>query len=427
MLLKNVRWLITQNQDRDVLTDHDLRIEDNLISEIEPELAASKGDKVIECSNKIVIPGLINTHTHLPMNLLRGISDNKKLQDWLDEDIMPAESQLTEEDIYYGSLLAIIEMLKSGTTCCNDMYFSERQVAQACEQAGLRAILSRAAMDADGEEEGQRRLKESEEFIKEYQDHDLITPAVGPHSIYLCSKSYLEQVKEQADRFSAPIHIHLSETEGENQDCEEERNKSPTAYLDQLGLLTNKTIGAHGVWLSEKDLKLIEERGSCIAHCPCSNMKLGSGKAPVTEMNGINVGLATDGAASNNNLNLWEEGKFASLLQKLDNPEAMSEQRVLDLMTIEAARALGMEKEIGSIERGKKADLALIDLDRVDLTPYYGDRGLISNLIFSFDGQVDGVIVDGNWVLKDGEAVNLKEKEVKQQATAIVSKLESLR
>lgn len=424
MLLKNIRFLVTQNESRQVLEGCDLLIRGDEIVDIGQGLEAkvNKKEEVIDCSDKVVLPGLINTHTHVPMNLLRGISDNKQLQDWL-EEIMPIESKLEDKDIYYGSLLAITEMLKSGTTCFNDMYFSEKKVAEACEEAGMRAVLSRALVDVEGEEEGQRMLEESENFLKKYRDHELITPAVGPHSIYLCSKDYLKQAKQQADRFSASIHIHLSETKQENEDCEEKRGQSPTEYLNELGLLTDKTIGAHGVWLSEKDRKIIQDKGTGIAHCPCSNMKLGSGRAPLPAMKNINVGLATDGAASNNNLNLFEEGKFASLLQKLENPELMTEQRVLDLMTIEAAKVLGLEDEIGSIEPGKKADIILIDVDRTELTPYYGKRGLISNLIFSFSGQVDSVVVGGNWVLREGKIVNYQEREVKKQAGKAAKRL----
>jgi len=429
MLLKNIRFLLTQNEERDTVTDQDVLIRDGRIADIGHDLAdkIETEEEVVDCSRKLVLPGLINAHTHVPMNLLRGVSDNKQLQQWLNEDVMPLESQLDGEDIYHGSLLAMSEMLKSGTTCFNDMYFSEGEIARASEKVGMRAVLSRAVMDIDGQEEGEKRLKESKQFLKKYQDHKLITPAVGPHSVYLCSKSYLKQAKQQAEEFSAPIHIHLSETKQENEQCEQKRGSSPTVYLNQLGLLTDKTIGAHGVWLSDNDLELIKEKKAGIAHCPCSNMKLGSGKAPVPAMKEINVGLATDGAASNNNLNLWEEGKFASLLQKVDNPERMTQQRVLDLMTIEAARVLGLEQEIGSVEEGKRADLALIDLDRVDLTPHYGKQGLVSNLIFAFNGQVSDVIIDGNWALREGTTVNLDQQRVQKQASAIANKLEAAR
>lgn len=408
MILKNARFLITQNSKREIFENKDVLVENSRIEEVGRNL--SKEGEVIDCSKKIVMPGLINSHTHIPMNLFRGISDNKKLQNWLEEDIFPAEAKLEAEDVYYGSLHAIIEMIKTGTTCFNDMYFFEDKVAKASQELGIRGMLSRAVMDIDGK--GEKRLKESKDFLEDYQDHKTITPTVGPHSVYTSSKEYLKKVKEQAEKFKAPIHVHISETEKENKDCLEKHDKTPTEYLNQLGILGKSTIGAHGVWLSERDVEILKEKRTGIAHCPCSNMKLGSGIARIQEMNNLKLGIGTDGAASNNNLNMFEEAKFASLLQKLDDPRKMNQQKVLDLLTIKGAELLGMENKIGSIEQGKKADMIAIDLDKISLSPYYNKKGLVSNLIFSFNGEVDNVIVNGEFTLKDGNLERVNEKEV---------------
>ena len=418
MLLKNIRYLITQNAKREVLENKDVLIENSEIKGIGTNL--TDDGEIIDCSEKIVMPGLINTHTHAAMNLYRGISDNKKLQDWLQEDIFPAEAKLEAQDVYYGSLLAIIEMLQTGTTCFNDMYFFADEIAKACEESGIRGRISRFVMDIDGE--GEKRLKESKDFLESYKNNELIRPVVAPHSVYTCSKEYLEKVLKQARKHNAPIHIHISETETENKDCQEEYGKSPTEYLNELGLLGEKNIGAHGVWLSDKDIELLKKSGTGVAHCPCSNMKLGSGRASISKMSGINIGLGTDGAASNNNLNMFEEMKFASLLQKLNDSTQMSGQKVLDIATIEGAKALNIENNVGSIEEGKKADIIMIDLDEVSMTPRYGKKGVISNLVFSFNGKISDSIVNGEFALRDGEVPNIDVEKVRKEVQERVEK-----
>lgn len=420
MLLKNVRFLVTQNQSREILENKDVLIENGEISEIGESIKTE--EETLDCSEKLVLPGLINLHTHVPMNLFRGLSDNKNLQNWLQEDIFPAEEKLTEEDVYYGALNALMEMLRTGTTCFNDMYFFEEKVAEATEEFGMRAVLSRALVSVD--DKGDKRLKESEAFLKKYQNHDLITPAVAPHSVYTVSKEYLKKARDQAEEFDASIHIHISETEKENKDCMEEHDKTPTEYLNSLGILEENTIGAHGVWLSENDINILKETGSGIVHCPCSNLKLGSGIADISDYmdQELQVGLGTDGAASNNNLNLFEEAKFASLVQKKDDPESLTGQQVLDMLTIEGARILGLDKEIGSIEEGKKADLITVDLNDSSMSPYYGKQGMVSNLVFSFSGMVSDSIINGELKLRDKKLIGFKQSEIKRETKGLVSK-----
>lgn len=410
MILQNIRFLVTQNADRQILEDVDLKIVDDRISAVGEELD-SRGHDVIDCSNKVVMPGLVNTHTHVSMTLLRGISDNKLLQDWLEEDIFPAEEKITSRDAYIGALLGILEMLKTGTTTFNDMYFHMDKVAEAVEDSGIRAVLSEGVIDQDG---GREDIDEALNFVEKYQNHDLVTPGFAPHAVYTASETALLETRDYSEIFDVPYHIHVSETKKENDDCIERTGMTPVQYLDNLGLVNDDMIAAHGVWLEENDLDILERKGGNVVHNPSANLKLGSGIAEVPEMieRGINVALGTDGVASNNNLNLFEEGKLTALLHKKDDPRDIHEQEVLDMMTINGAKALGMEQEIGSIEIGKKADLIMIDLDDPDMNPFHGKDGLISNLVYSFNGSVSDVIVDGRSVVRNGDLRTFDDEKV---------------
>lgn len=411
MLLKDVRFLVTQNAQRDVLEHVDVRIEDGIIEEIGEDL--TKDGEIMDCSNSVVLPGLVNTHTHAPMNVMRGISDNRALQSWLEDVIFPAEQAMDEDGFYHGSLHSIIEMAKTGTTCFNDMYAPETPVADAVDETGMRAVLARGMIDADGDRT--EKLRESKEFIEQYQEHDRITPAVSPHAIYTCSEELLRKAQEQAEQYDTLYHIHLSETKQENEDCEAEHGMTPTAYLHDHDLLTERTIAAHGVWLTEKDMRLFQKTSAGVAHNPCSNLKLGSGIADVPRLQAhdITVGLGTDSVASNNNLNMFEEAKFASLLQKRHDPRNLTEQELLDMLTIDGAELLGLDDRIGSIEEGKQADFIRIDRDDIALSPFYGKRGLLSNLIFSFHGQVNDVFVAGDRIVQEGTMTTIDEAQVK--------------
>lgn len=413
MILQNIHYLVTQNPRRDIYENMDIKIEDDRIVGIGQGFS-TENEEVIDCSEKVVMPGLINTHTHVAMTLLRGISDNKLLQDWLEEDIFPAEEKINPEDAYIGSLLGITEMLKTGTTTFNDMYFHMDEVADAADQTGIRAVLSHGIIDQEG---GREDIDEALEFVKRYQGHELVEPGFAPHAVYTASKVALLEAKDYSQVFDVPYHIHVSETKKENEDCIEETGKTPVKYLDELGLVNNDLVAAHGVWLDKEDIDILSGRGGNVVHNPAANLKLGSGIAKVPKMleSGINVALGTDGVASNNNLNLFEEGKLTALLHKRDDPRKINEQQVLDMMTINGAKALGMEDEIGSIEIGKKADLVLIDLEDPALNPFHGKKGVISNLVYSFDGSVSDVIVDGRLVLRGGETVNVDERRILEE------------
>lgn len=411
ILLKNIRFLITQNEEREVLENVDVLIKKDRIFEVGDNLSDHYSpDRVLDCPNKVVLPGLINTHTHASMTAFRGISDNKLLEDWLHEDIFPAEDSLTEMDAYYGAMAASVEMLKAGTTCFSDMYFHMEQVADAVEDSGIRAVLARGLTDIEEDQD----LDEVLDQLVNLVGRERIKPAIAPHSIYTCSEDLLIDSKEIAEKFDLLYHIHLSETEQENNDSLEARGMTPTEYLDNLGILDENTVAAHGTHLSQNDIDALAERNVGIAHNPSANLKLGSGIADIPELrkHGVKVGLGTDGPASNNNLNLFEEAKISSLLHKREDPRVIDEQEVLDMMTIEAAEILGIDDELGSIEKAKKADLITIDLDNAEMRPFHGKRGIVSNLVYSFSGNVSETIVDGEIVVKDGEVVEIDEDSV---------------
>jgi len=410
MILKNVEFLITQNPSREVLKDIDLRIEGDTVTDIgdlRPE-----GEEVLEMSGKLVMPGLINAHTHASMALLRGISDNKKLMDWLEEDIFPAEEEMDAEDIRLGAILASTEMLETGTTCFNDMYEKPDKISEAVEKTGIRAVLSRAVFDWDGD--GEKRIQKAKETVRKYGDHPLIQPSIAPHAVYSCRTETLKQVKRYAEEHGVPYHIHVSETRSENQDHIEEHGLTPTEYLEEHGLLDSSTVAAHSTWLTEEDVELLAEKEANVAHNPAANLKLGSGIADIPQLMqaGVNISLGTDGPASNNNFNMFEEMKLTALLHKRKDPEALTPQQVLDMATVNGAKALGMEEEIGSIQEGRKADLLVLDTQDTELKPHYGKQGIISNLVLSHTGHPEKVFVNGEKVVEDGETLGVNKKQV---------------
>lgn len=414
MILKNIRYLVTQNSEREVLENVDVLVNDSRITAIGREIPTGNHE-IIDCSNKVVMPGLVNAHTHASMTLLRGISDNKNLQDWLHEEIFPAEEKINEEDAYVGSLLACVEMLKTGTTTFNDMYAFMDQVAEAVDQTGIRAVLGRGLMDMDGELD--QRMDEAIDLVENYRNHNRVTPCFAPHAVYTASEQLLLEAKDCANIFNTPYHIHVSETEKEKLDAMKDKGSSPLEYLDRLNLVNDDLVAAHGVWLTEEEKTLLEQKGGNVVHNPAANLKLGSGIADIPNLleRGINVALGTDGVASNNNLNMFEEAKIASVLHKCESPENITEQQVLDMATINGAKALDLENQIGSIELGKKADLITISLNKPEMNPIHGKRGVISNLVYSFKGDVNEVIVEGEIKVEDGTVQSVNEEKVLEE------------
>lgn len=406
-------------------------IKNDTIAEIADNIPEDGVDKVINADGKILSPGFVNTHTHLPMSLFRGFADDYDLDTWLNDYIWPMEANLNEEYSYIGALLAAVELIKSGTTTFSDMYFYMEDVARAIDEAGIRGVLSYGMIDLAGPE---KREEEFRENISLYENCNgmadgRIKVYFGPHSPYTTSKELLERVRKEADKYNTGIHIHVGETKKEVDDLVEATGMRPFEYLESLGLLGPDVVAAHAVWLSDNEIEIIKKHNVKISHNPCSNMKLSSGIAPVAKLleNGVCVSLGTDGASSNNNLDLIEEMKFASLLQKVDtlNPLVLPASEVLKMATINGARTLGLEEEIGSIEVGKKADLILIETNASNMTPDSSD--LCSNIVYSANGSnVDTTICNGKILMENKKLTTLDEQEIYKKARIAIKELKKL-
>jgi 5-methylthioadenosine/S-adenosylhomocysteine deaminase len=370
----------------------------------------------------ILAPGLVNTHTHAAMSLFRGIADDQKLQDWLDKFIFPAEARnITPDFVRWGTRLGCLEMLLGGTTTFTDMYYFEDVVAETAKEAGMRGVLGETIIGfpvADAKTPADA-LAFTEKYLQRFHDDPLIVPAVAPHALYTNSDETLKAARALANKYNAPLIIHLSETKKENDDEQAKRHASPTATLDALGVLSGRTVAAHCVWMSDADLGIIKARGVGVAHCPSSNMKLASGVAPVVKMlaMGIAVGLGPDGpAGSNNDFNLFEEMDLAAKLQKVAtlDPQALPAATAFEMATIGGARVLGMEKEIGSLEPGKRADMILVRLDRPNAVPLYDP---ISQMVYALKADdVRDVMVNGKPVVRDARILTLDEPRILQKA-----------
>jgi len=410
----------------------DLLIENDKIAEIarkdQPSISTTGMDKVIDGESKILMPGLINTHTHISMNLFRGLADDMELDEWLNNHIWQTESGLNGEYCYTGALLALVEMIKSGTTTFNDMYFYMEDVAKAVDESGIRGCLSYGMIDFGDSEKRDHEFKENINLIKNCNNsgEGRIKTFFGPHATSTASKELLERVRREADKYKVEIHIHMNETKKEVDTIIEQENKRPFEYLDELGFLGGDVIAAHGVWLTDEEIDIIKNRDVKISHNPCSNMKLSSGIAPVQEMisKGICVGIGTDSVASNNNLDMFEEMKFASLLQKVNtmNPKAINSDQTIQMATINGAKALNLDEKIGSIEIGKKADLILLDKNSINLTPM--SDVISSNLVYAANGSnVNTTICNGKILMENRKLTMVDENEIMEKANIAIKEL----
>lgn len=368
-----------------------------------------RADKILGGPGMVALPGLVNAHTHAAMSLFRSYADDLPLMKWLEEAIWPLEQKLIAEDIYWGTLLACAEMLLGGTTTFADMYFFMDRVAAAVEKSGIRACLSRGLIGIIPNAE--KALKESREFIREWHGkaNGRITCMLGPHAPYTCPPDYLRKVMALAAELGVGIHIHLAETRQEVERIQKEYGRSPVALMAEIGLLDFPVLAAHCVHLSPEDIATLAAKGTAVAHNPESNMKLASGVAPVTKLleAGVTVALGTDGPASNNNLDMFEEMRSAALLQKVatENPEALPAYTVLEMATLGGARALGLGDKIGSLEPGKRADIILLNLRRPHLYP---PHDVVAHIVYAARaGDVDTVVVDGQVVVEAGRLLTL--------------------
>jgi 5-methylthioadenosine/S-adenosylhomocysteine deaminase len=372
------------------------------------------GRETIRANGMAVLPGFVNTHTHVPMTLFRGIADDRELMDWLTHFIFPAEAKnVTRDFVKWGTRLAAAEMIASGTTTFTDMYYFESDVAEEAKKAGLRAVVGETVLDfpAPDNKTWADAIRYSREFITRWHGDPLITPAIAPHAPFTVSREHLQEVRAVATELHAPILIHVSETKAELQQVAEKQNgMTPGNYLDSIGFLGHDVIAAHGVWLTPEEIKVFAAKRVGVAHCPESNEMLASGIAPVVEMRkaGVNVGLGTDGpAGSNNNLDMVEEMASAARLQKIGrmDPKALSGRDVLEMATIGGARVLGMEAKIGSLEAGKRADIAIVDLSQPKTQPVYSVE---SAIVYAASGSaVVTTICDGKVLMRDRKVLTV--------------------
>jgi len=424
--------VVTMNEGRTILDDGALAIKGDSIvavgsrAEIEAKYSASD---TLNASGKLVLPGFINGHTHVPMTLFRGVHDDVTLDDWLRKYIFPAEAKnVTEEFVRWGTRLAAAEQIRAGVTTYADMYYFEDAVAEETKAAGMRGVLGETFIDfpAPDNKNEAAMLTYTDAFLKKWQGDPLIHASVAPHSIYTCSKKTLEDTSALARKYHAPILIHVSEMKKEWDDSQKQNGMSPVQYLDKVGVLGPDVVAAHCIFVDATDRKTLADRHVGCVHNPSSNMMLASGVSPVPEMRaaGVAVGLGTDGpAGSNNDLDIMEEMDLAAKLAKITkgDPLALNAKATVEMATIDGARALHMEKEIGSLEAGKKADLVLLDLDKPNAVPMYEVYAQIAYALKGSD--VSTVIIDGEPVMRDHKLLTVNEAEAVAKAQEYKKKI----
>jgi len=414
-LVLSGRWLISMDgsaaQEEKGIS---VAIAGNRIAEIGPNLAAKYPQaEQLACPHGLIMPGLINSHTHAAMSCFRGLADDLPLMDWLTQHIFPREAQLTKEIVYHSTLLSICEMIRSGTTSFNDMYLFTQEAARAAVDAGMRAWIGEAFFDFPSPNYGalENGFAYVEELFTRYEHSDLVTITVTPHAVYTCSPALLERAAVLAEQKNALLHIHLAETKGEVSGCLERYGCTPVWHLEQLGLLNERVVAAHCVMLDEEEIELLARRNVKVAHCPESNMKLASGIAPVQQMlnHGVTVGIGTDGSASNNDVDMFSEMSTAAKLHKVRDldPTSMRAEAALHAATLGGAALLGAETEIGSLAVGKKADIIMLDMNQPHLTPVYNP---VSHLVYAAKGSdVLHSVINGRVVMRNRRLTTLDE------------------
>ena len=428
-LLVTNGWVLTLDGKGTEIKDGAVAVGGDRILAIGP--SADFGDweigTAIDARGGLILPGLINTHTHAAMTLFRGLADDLPLMTWLNDHIFPAEAKLDLEMVRIGTTLACAEMIRSGTTCFCDMYLFEGAVAEAARDAAMRAVVGEVLYDFPSPNYGpiDKGFAYTRELIARWQGDDLITIAVEPHSPYLCAPELLQEAAALAEENQVPLVIHLSETRSEVATIQERYQKTPVGHLADLGILGHRTVACHCVELTEADIDLLRRSDTKVAHNPESNMKLASGVAPVPQLlaAGVCVGLGTDGCSSNNDLDLFAEMDTAAKLHKVDHldPTVASAEAVLAMATRDAARALGLAAQIGTLAAGKRADLIVVDIDKPHLTPMYSP---ISHLVYSVKGSdVTTSVINGRVVMEKGELRTIDEEKVMAEARQAAEKI----
>jgi len=407
---------------KEIIENGALAIKDGKIAFVGKSAAATniKAEKEINAKGKVAMPGLINGHTHLPMTLFRGIAEDQPLNTWLRKTIWPLEAKLKAEDVYAGALLGCLEMIKSGTTCFADMYFHEDIVAKAVEKSGLRGVLAQGIIESEHKLLGAITFRKSVNFAKKFHGYanGRVRTMLGPHAAYSCSSNLLRKVKKKSAELNVGVQIHLAESKAMFKEFEKKHGLCEIEFLDKIGFLNERVLAAHCIDLSEEDMHILSKRGVNVVHVPVANMKLGEGAAKVKDLMdlGVNVCLGTDGPASNNTFDMFETMKIAALLQKhtYRDPTVLPAYEVLKMATINSAKALGLAKEIGSIEVGKKADLILVDLSKPHLKPLHD---IYASLVYAVHGNdVDTVIIDGKVLMENRQVKSLDEHIIVEEA-----------
>ncbi len=416
--------IVTMDAGRRVIENGLIAVQDGSIIAVGAHDTLAAGftaSQVIDATGRVVIPGLINTHTHIPMTLFRGIADDLDLHQWLTEYIFPAEARnVTEDFVRAGTRLGLAELIRGGVTTYCDMYYFEDAIAEETAKAGVRGVLGQSVIDfpAPDYKTPQEALRYARTFIQKWKGHPLIIPALAPHAPYTLATEHLKYTRALSDELDVPVVIHVSETKEEVSRILEQYGARPVNYLNDLGFFGSKTIAAHVVHVSGEEISLLHRAGTGVAHNPQSNMKLASGVAPVPEMlaKGIAVGLGTDGAASNNDLNLWEEMDAAAKLHKVTtgDPKILPAMQVFEMATSGGARALHIDHITGSIEPGKRADIVIVSLDGVHQYPGYN---IYSTLVYTTKASdVQTVVIDGAVVMRDRKLLTLDEAAIKKEA-----------
>ena len=399
--------------------------DDGRISAIGENVPDAPADETIDARGCVVLPGFVNAHTHLAMTLMRGFADDMRVGEWLERMIWPTEARLQEGDVYWGGMLGIAEMLLSGTTCFNDMYWAFEETTRAALESGIRACPSGVLIGMLPRAEDD--LRKAIDFVREYRSAGggRIIPMFGPHAPYTCPDDILRKVLDAARELDVAIHIHLSETADEVQRSLDEHGKTPPQRMRDLGLFDVHVLAPHVVHPTDADIDILAEHGVGVAHCPGSNMKLASGVSPVPRMRerGVVVGIGTDGACSNNNLDMLEEVRLAALLHKVssDDPTVINAYEALSMGTRESARALGIFDQVGSLEVGKRADIAIFDLNAPHLNPPHNP---VSHIVYAARASdVKATIVDGRVLMLDGQLTTMDPREVIAKANARARRL----
>src|ERR1700752_1369364 len=418
--------IVTMDQTRRIIDDGGIAVSKGRIVAIGPRADIEgrySSRQRVNAAGKVITPGLINGHTHIPMVLFRGLADDLDLQEWLTKYIFPAEAKnVTEDFVRVGARLGLAETIRGGTTTYCDMYYFEDAIADETAKAGVRAVLGETVIDfpvADNKT-WPEAMAYVERFVNRWKNNELIIPAIAPHAPYTVSEEHLKAARAFSDRTGAPIVIHISETKKELDDSIKTKQASPVKYLERIGFLNNRVIAAHMVWPDPDDIPILKRLGVGVVHNPQSNMKLAAGVAPVPRMlaEGVLLGLGTDGAASNNDLNMWEEMDTVRKLHKgfTRHPKGTSARQAFEFATIRGAQALHLEKEIGSLETGKRADLLVIDRDTLNQIPLYN---LYSDLVYATKASdVMTVVINGQVVMRDRKLLTLNEVSVKNDARA---------